>query len=72
MLLPDGLRPVYHDPELWTRLGPRVVEHFDEQAQVVLQRRVETMDTYAFQMGYLAALRWVLAEAHDLTRTERD
>lgn len=72
MLLPDDLRPVYHDPELWNRLGPRVAEHYGEQAAVVLQRRVETMDAYAYQMGYLGALRWVMAEARELTRIERD
>ncbi len=71
MQLPDDLRPSYHDPELWRRLSPRLVEHYDEMCRIVLNRKVDTMDSYTYQMGYLNALRWVFAEARDLTRLEK-
>lgn len=70
MQLPDDLRPSYHDPELWRRLAPRITEHYDESCRIILARKVETMDAYTHQMGYIAALKWVLAEAHHLTRME--
>ena len=69
-LLPDDGRPTYHDPRLWVRLGPRIVEHYDERARVVIENKSPTFEDYRERMGYLAALRWVIAEARELTKVE--
>jgi len=46
------------------------VEHYDERARVVIENKSPTFEDYRERMGYLAALRWVIAEARELTKVE--
>lgn len=65
-MLPPELRPSYEDPQLWRRLGPEVERHYADTARLILEREVKTHDQYSNQMGYLAALRWVMDRSRSL------
>ncbi len=68
----DDHRPHYADPQLWLRLGPRISEHYTEQAEYAVARKATSYDSHCYTMGYLEALRWVLKEARDLNKGDEE
>jgi hypothetical protein len=68
----DDLRLSYRDPALWNRLGPRVAAHAAETSEGILTHKAKTYEDYRDQLGYLRALRWVIAEAREMQRADDD
>jgi len=69
MTLPIAIQhdQTYYDPELWERLGPMVLRHFNEK--MLQMARVRRDDgSYREEFGYLRGVEWVLEQARELQR----
>ncbi len=71
-LLRSDHRPRYEDPQLWLRLGPRIVAHCDQKMDELASTFIQSHEVYARRFGYLEGLRWVLAEARELNKGDAD
>jgi hypothetical protein len=60
----------YHDPELWQRLEPLLVEGVVRATDAIVHIGAPDYPAYMYRLGYLHGLKWLLREADNLTRIE--
>jgi hypothetical protein len=60
----------YEDPELWSRLEPKLHEEIVRAIRAIVGTGVLDFADYRSRLGYLRGLQWTMNEAERLLRRE--
>lgn len=59
-------------PEIWRRLEIKILDRRALDAEKIVAGSCKTMEAYAEHVGYVRALDWVLALAHEINEPKKE